>query len=150
MQQRWEESKQKFKNQIGLIVDKPNPVYGNTNDGNTARRFFMNRQFSGEITVLEVNLIKKFSILLWTLFSGYDINLIEFEKHCCETRILYLYSWHHYMSVTVHKIIVHSTDDTKTCILPIGQNDRHQIKRERNWIVSIICADKVFILTYPP
>lgn len=122
VQQRSEEIKKKFKNQMGLIVDKPKPGYGNTNDGNTARRFFMNPELSGEITGLDVNLIKKFGILLRTLSSGYDINLTEFEKLCSETRTLYLnlYSWY-YMPVTVHKILVHSTEVIKTCILPIGQ-----------------------------
>lgn len=34
------EIKIKFKCQLGLIVDKPKPGYGNSNDGNTGRRFF--------------------------------------------------------------------------------------------------------------
>lgn len=34
--------REKFRNQLGLIVDKPKPGYGNSNDGNTARRFFEN------------------------------------------------------------------------------------------------------------
>lgn len=31
-----------FKLKLGLIVDKPKPGYGSSNDGNTARRFFQN------------------------------------------------------------------------------------------------------------
>lgn len=122
VKQRSDDIKQKFKTQMGLIVDKPKPGYGNTNDGNTARRFFTNPELSGEITGLDVNLIKKFCILLRTLSSGYDINYNEFEKVCSETRTLYLnlYSWY-YMPATVHKILVHSTEVIKTCILPIGQ-----------------------------
>ena len=49
---------------MGLIVDKPKPGFGNTNDGNTARRFFMKPDLSGEITGLDINLIKNFSTLL--------------------------------------------------------------------------------------
>ena len=35
---------------MGLIVDKPKPGYGSTNDGNTARRFFQNPDLSAKIT----------------------------------------------------------------------------------------------------
>ncbi|CAH0559356.1 unnamed protein product [Brassicogethes aeneus] len=73
LQQRSAEIKKKFKNQMGLIVDKPKPGYGNTNDGNTVRRFFMNPKLSGEITGLDVNLIKKFCIILRTLSSGTEV-----------------------------------------------------------------------------
>ncbi|KAK4879047.1 hypothetical protein RN001_007193 [Aquatica leii] len=31
-----------FKSKISLLVDKPKPGYGSTNDGNTARKFFTN------------------------------------------------------------------------------------------------------------
>ena len=55
VKQRSEEIKQKFKNQMGLFVDRQKP--GNTNDGNTARRFFLNPEKSGEITGLDVELI---------------------------------------------------------------------------------------------
>lgn len=122
VKQRSDLIKQKFKNILGLIVDKPKPGYGNTNDGNTARRFFANAELSGEITGIDVNIIKKFNILLRTLSSGYDINLIDFEKLCHEIRAQYLnlYSWY-YMPATVHKLLVHSTDVIKTCLLPIGQ-----------------------------
>lgn len=119
---RSDEIKLKFKKEAGLIVDKPKPGYGNTNDGNTARRFFANAELSANITGLDVQLIKNFAILLRTLSSGYEINLNEFEKHCKQTRQLYLslYSWY-YMPVTVHKLLVHSIQVIKTSLLPIGQ-----------------------------
>nr|CAI5842224.1 unnamed protein product [Callosobruchus analis] len=88
---------------MGLIVDKPKPGYGNTSDGNTARRFFRNIEISAAITGLDVNLIKKIHILLRALSSGYNINI---ER---------------YMPVTVHKILVHSADVIKSALLPIGQ-----------------------------
>ena len=37
-----------IKKHMGLIVDKPKPGIGNANDGNTARRFFMKPELSGE------------------------------------------------------------------------------------------------------
>ena len=122
VQKRSEDIKQKFKKHMGFIVDKPKPGFGNRNDGNTARRFLMKPELSGEITGLDINPIKNFSILLRTLSSGYDINYYEFEKLCSETKTFYinLYPWY-YMPVTVHKILVHSTEVIKICLLPIGQ-----------------------------
>ena len=52
VQQRSEEIKQKFKNHMGFIVDKPKPGFGNTNDGNIPCRFFIKPELSGEITGL--------------------------------------------------------------------------------------------------
>lgn len=63
-----------FKGRMGLIVDKTKPGYGNSNDGNTARRFFANVVLSGEITGLNVRLIKIFHVILRSLSSGYYIN----------------------------------------------------------------------------
>lgn len=119
---RSDEIKQRFKHEMGLIVDKPKPGFGSTNDGNTARRFFGNPEQSAQITGLDVTIIKHFDVLLRTLSSGFEINLVEFEKFCLETRKLYLslYSWY-YMPVTVHKLLIHSTEVIKTAIVPIGQ-----------------------------
>ena len=105
-----------------LIVHKLKPSFGNANGGNTARRFFIKSELSGEITGLDVNLIKNFSILLRTLSSGFGINLIEFKKLCFKTKTLYLnlYPWY-YKPVTVHKILENSSEFIITCILPIGQ-----------------------------
>lgn len=112
----------RFKNEMGLIVDKPKPGYGNTNDGNTARRFFGNSELSAEITGIDLNLIQNFNILLRALSSGYDLNIEKFSFLAKETKTLYLslYSWY-YMPVTVHKILVHSVDIIKSVLLPIGQ-----------------------------
>lgn len=122
MKQRSNVIRKELKDRMGLIVDKPKPGFGNSNDGNTARRFFSNAELTGEITGLDVTLIKRFHVILRTLSSGYDINCSDFEKYCRETRKLYidLYSWY-CMPVTVHKILMHSAEVIKSCILPIGQ-----------------------------
>lgn len=121
LKERSESIRQVFKSRMGLIVDKPKPGYGNSNDGNTARRFFSDPELSSEITGLDVDLIKKFHIILCTLASGYNINCDKFEKVCIETRKWYLslYSWYP-MPATVHKILVHSTAVIRSCLLPIG------------------------------
>lgn len=53
-----------FRDQTGLIVDEPKPGFGNTNDGNTARRFFQNAQVSSEITNVDLELIERMHSIL--------------------------------------------------------------------------------------
>lgn len=55
---------EEFKNRLGLIVDKVKPGYVTTNDGNTARRFFRNSEISSQVTNIDINLIKKFHMIL--------------------------------------------------------------------------------------
>ncbi|XP_031332193.1 uncharacterized protein LOC116162670 [Photinus pyralis] len=50
---------QKFKQQMGLLVDVVKQGFGTTNDGNTARRFFREYEKSAEITNLDQNLLKR-------------------------------------------------------------------------------------------
>uniref|UniRef100_A0A2H1WX10 SFRICE_035512 n=1 Tax=Spodoptera frugiperda TaxID=7108 RepID=A0A2H1WX10_SPOFR len=59
-----------FKEEMGLLVDIPKAGFGNTNDGNTSRRFFSNPEISSRITGVDINLIKKCSVLLETLSNG--------------------------------------------------------------------------------
>ena len=132
VKQRSEEFNQKFKKQMGLIVDRPKPGYGNTNDDNAVHRCFLNpEKRSGEITGFYVELIKKFSVLLRTLSSGHEIDCVKFENLCFKTRTLYLnlYLWY-YMSVTVHKILTHNTEVLKLFILLIGLQ-MHEEERMR-------------------
>ncbi|XP_067616304.1 uncharacterized protein [Eurosta solidaginis] len=119
---RSDEIKLKFKTETGLIVDKAKPGFGSSNDGNTARRFFKNAEVSAQITGLDVEIIKKFDVILKTLSSEFEINLDEFNKFCLETRRHYLslYSWYN-IPATVHKMLIHSTEVIKAALLPIGQ-----------------------------
>ena len=122
VKERKAEIQRRFKLEMGLIVDRPKPGFGSTNDGNTARKFFLNPQISADITGLDERLISRFSVLLQALASGYEINITEFEKYAKETKELYLnlYSWY-YLPVTVHKILVHASEIIKNYIVPIGQ-----------------------------
>lgn len=82
---------------MGLLVDKPKPGCGSTNDGNTARRFFSNPDLSSKITGIEKNLITHFSIILRVLSSGYPIDIETYKVLLDETRELYinLYGWYY-------------------------------------------------------
>lgn len=50
---------EEFKKKPGLNVDQPKSGFGNSNDGNTARRFFQNAELSAEITKIDLEFIKR-------------------------------------------------------------------------------------------
>lgn len=93
---------------MGLIVDVPKPGFGNTNNGNTSRRFFMDPALSAQITDVDVQIIVRFKIILEAISSGHKIDTKKFEAYAMDTAKLYvqLYSWHP-MTPTVHKILIH-------------------------------------------
>lgn len=111
-----------LRNQIGLIVDKPKPGFGSSNDGNTARRFFENVEVVSNITKIDKQLITKFHVILQTLSSGFDINTDRFKEFALTTARLFvtLYPWYD-MPSTIHKILIHGFEVIKSFCLPIGQ-----------------------------
>ena len=113
----------RFREELGLIIDKPRQVSGNTNDGNTARRFFYNASCSAEITGVDENLIKRFYIILQALSSGVMMNAESFGSYAVETARIYVtnYGWY-YMPSSVHKISLHGENIIKHfSVLPIAQ-----------------------------
>jgi len=120
--QRKTEIKKGFKSELGLIVDRPKPGYGSTNDGNTARRFFENSAISTLITGLNERIIKRFHIILQTISCGYDINVNNYKEYALETARMFVseYSWYN-MPTTVHKLLIHGPQIIASALLPIGQ-----------------------------
>ncbi|XP_025406345.1 uncharacterized protein LOC112680462, partial [Sipha flava] len=112
----------RFRTETGLLIDVVLQGKGTTNDGNTARRFFKNAELTSAITNVDLQLIKRFGVILKTMSSGYEINLEKFEAYTLETAELYvsLYPWY-YMPASVHKILIHGTDVIRSALLPIGQ-----------------------------
>lgn len=119
--ERKKDIQKKFSELMSLNVDLPIDKYGNTNDGNTARKFFQNPELSSTITGIDADLIRNFGYILSAMSSGISINTKEFENLCNETAQLYvnLYNWY-YMPVTVHKILMHGPTVIKYFLLPIG------------------------------
>lgn len=107
---------------MGLLIDMPKPQSGNTNDGNTARRFFRDYEKSAQITGVNQELIKNFKIIAEVLNLDFKIKLDKFELHLKKTRELYLnlYSWYP-MSPTLHKILFHGREIIQNCLIPPGQ-----------------------------
>jgi len=70
-----------FRLQLGLIVDRPKPGYGSTNDGNTARRFFENTSISATIIGVSESLINRFHVILQAISSGHNIKYDNFRAY---------------------------------------------------------------------
>ena len=68
-----------IKKELGLNVDIPSQGSGNTNNGNTARKFFSEPSKCSAITGVNEELIRRLSVLLFALNSGYEINAKAYE-----------------------------------------------------------------------
>lgn len=112
---------EKFRRETGLIVDVPKVGFGNTNDGNTSRRFFSNPELAAEITGVDYNFIYRLKVILEVISSGHKVHLDKFADYCIDTAKLYisLYPWHP-MTPTMHKILVHGATVIDKALLPIG------------------------------
>ena len=107
---------------MGLLVDFPKASgYGNTNDGNTARRAFQNYEIFAEITGVNQELIWRLYNILCLVNSSFSFNLQKFKNYCYQTFELYVkeYEWF-YMPVSMHKLLIHSADIVPNFDLPIG------------------------------
>uniref|UniRef100_A0A2H1VR95 SFRICE_028308 n=1 Tax=Spodoptera frugiperda TaxID=7108 RepID=A0A2H1VR95_SPOFR len=70
VESRKKEIQDKFREQLGLLVDIPKANFGNSNDGNTSRRFFENFAISAEFTGIDMNSIYRLKVILDTLCCG--------------------------------------------------------------------------------
>lgn len=97
-----------FREKLGLIVDKPKPGSGTSNDGNSARKFFENTDISSTITGIKKELIERCGTILKTLSCGHKINIEKFGEFALETarQIVNFYPWY-FLPASVHKILIH-------------------------------------------
>lgn len=120
---------------LGLIIDQPKQGSGNTNDGNTARRFFSDPKTASEITGVDLNLIFRFKIILEVLACNEEIDSRKFGDYAKETAKIYTakYPWRK-MSPTVHKIIYHGEDVINQHLVPLGDlSEEAQEKRNKDY-----------------
>lgn len=113
----------RFRTELGLLIDVVKQGHGTTNDGNTARRFFEDPVKTADITGLDAELIHRFAVILQAVTSGEHIDTVKFKDYAYETaeRYVSLYNWY-YMSATVHKLLLHGADIvTCNAIIPIGK-----------------------------
>uniref|UniRef100_A0ABD2W5E4 Uncharacterized protein n=1 Tax=Trichogramma kaykai TaxID=54128 RepID=A0ABD2W5E4_9HYME len=112
---------ERLRTALGTTVDVPTHGYGNTNDGNTARKFFSNVQIVSEITAFNVKLLNRLKVILAVISSQKKINSKKFKKYCLDTALMYekLYWWY-YMPPSMHVILIHGHQIMDHLILPIG------------------------------
>jgi hypothetical protein len=127
------EIQEEFRTKMGLLVDVPNPGCGNTNDGNTSRRFFADPELAGSITGIDVNLIYRFKVILEVISSGHRINTEKYSKYATDTAEMYvrLYPWHP-MIPTMHNILMHGAIVIENTQLPIGQLSEEAAEARNN------------------
>lgn len=99
----------------------PKANFGNTNDGNTSRRFFEDPKVASDITGISYELIYRLShfrdYLKWPQNRPRKIRSLR--KSTAELYVS-LYG-RHPMTPTMHKILVHGAVIIKNALLPIGQ-----------------------------
>ena len=116
------EMQDRFYSEMGLLVDFPKSGgVGNTTNGNTVRRAFEDPAKLATITGVSEELIRRFSIVLLVMRSNYAVDIVKFREYCLETAKLYvsLYGWH-YMSDTVHEVLIHGWQVLEALPLPPG------------------------------
>lgn len=103
-------------------MDKPKPGFGNTNDGNTSRRFFEQPDAAARITGVNEEIIKRLQIILNVLNCREKVNTVKFGEYTRETKVLLrqLYP-EKQLTPTLHKILVHSQDIMEYQSLPLGE-----------------------------
>lgn len=111
-----------IKQKMSLLVDIPIATSGNTNNGNTARRFFQQPQLASKITGVSEELIHRLHIILRSISCGCEINIPAFKEFTLETANLFVkeYPWF-YMPSSLHKILMHGGDIINIAPLPIGK-----------------------------
>ena len=126
----------RFRKEFGLIVDKPRQNSGNSNDGNTARRFFANPACTANITGVDEELISRFHIILQTMSCGRQINPQKFGRYAFKTAQLYVskYKWY-YMPSSLHKVLIHGENIIRyNAVLPLGQlSEEAQESRNKDY-----------------
>ena len=87
----------------------PKQGFGNTNDGNTARRAFEQSKTFSEITGVDVDIISRLKTVLKAVCSEYDLDSSSFQLYCNDTtnKIFSEDNWY-VIPPTVHKPFEHS------------------------------------------
>lgn len=113
---------QEFHMRLKLNVDKSRVNCGNSNDGNTARRFFENAAVSPEITGIDERIINRLWIIPIAISSCEEIDKEKFESYAYETVQLYvaLYGWYR-MPTTLHKVQIHGHEIIDKAMHSIGR-----------------------------
>ncbi|XP_031783919.1 uncharacterized protein LOC116417026 [Nasonia vitripennis] len=134
------EIQDQLKSELSILVDAPTQGSGNTNNGNTASKFFNNTDVVARITGFNEHLLYRFKVILAVISSNCLVNNAAFGAYCKETAFKYVefYNWYK-IPTLMHVILIHGHVITKELIVPIGilsedaQESNHKmIKRFRD------------------
>ena len=113
--------KEKVRRELSLIIDMPNPTGGGNSDtGNTAKRFFAYESRDKIIEMLNCThhrkeavraFLQKASVILRIISCNKKINYEEFEKFCLECYLDFTstFKWV-ILPNTVHSVLAHSAE----------------------------------------
>lgn len=73
-----------------MLVDIPKAGFESTNDRNISLRFFADLDTSARITRVDVELIKRFKIILEVISSGHKISTEKLATFCNDTAQIYV------------------------------------------------------------
>ncbi|KAJ8706508.1 hypothetical protein PYW07_012586 [Mythimna separata] len=76
----------------------PKAGFGNSNSGNTSRRFFADPDLAAEITGINKQFIIKLKVILEAMSSGHKINAEKFGEYCKDTAKMLLLTSDPYIS----------------------------------------------------
>lgn len=99
-----------FWDELHLIIDRITSA-GLSNNGNTARKFFLNYAHSSSILNLDLQFIYNLYIILQLLSSSRRFDVEKFREFCLKTYKLYIekYPWYP-VPTSLHKVLIHGAD----------------------------------------
>ncbi|KAE8738513.1 hypothetical protein FOCC_FOCC016004 [Frankliniella occidentalis] len=119
----------RVKRLMGLSVDEVKQGAGNTNSGNTYRRFFANPSLAAEATGVDEGLIERYANILAAISCTESPDLLKCKVYCEEPHKYYdsKYPWYP-MPPSIHMILVHGVDIMKSIDLPMGAYTEEALK----------------------
>lgn len=99
-----------------LLVNIPKVGYGNS-----VKKILENPECANQITGFNVELIKRFNVILQVILSGYGVNPTKLDyARITAQKNVELYAWH-LKPPTFHKVPMHGTLAISEAMHPIGQ-----------------------------
>ncbi|XP_067621286.1 uncharacterized protein [Eurosta solidaginis] len=142
IKQRKIDIKNKFRMEMDLLVDRKKlSGNGTYNNGWASRKFFLNPEQTAKITGINIDLIKRFKVILETISCKYKIQLNKFAAYAHKTAEMYveLYPWCP-MTPTMHKILMHGPIIIQHSIIAIGQLSR-TVEKVQNKLIPLFNDD---------
>ena len=121
IQERRKNTRERIKNRLGIHIDRVIQGRGTSNTGNVGRIFLKNYKIISEITEVDMDLIRRYYLIMVALSCGRPINFENFKIFTRQTAELYVskYNWYR-MPVSIHKLLLHGAETAQHLLLPIG------------------------------